>query len=268
MVLTDERPAHPGRQLPLVPEQHGAGHGAERHLGSASTRITTSEQNAARVARAFLKYPVVDKRAELIIIKSVPSRVKRRSLMSCSPVSTPSVRISSPDAAIFACPAASRAISCPQRSGEVLMGVHYPRAPEAFSGILARCATKNDARRRRFFTQDGMGSDAAPARLPAWLLPETEESPLIGKTAVDRQRAVDGNTAVRGTMGVFRSLPLCRRRFPCRFHCPFDDLRRIKRQRTCRRDGSVASYPYSQFAGESVITLWLLSIWMDVPGSC
>nr|DAU20927.1 MAG TPA: hypothetical protein [Caudoviricetes sp.] len=39
-----------------------------------------------------------------------------RSLISCTPVSTPSVSTSSPFAATRACPEESRAMSCPQRS--------------------------------------------------------------------------------------------------------------------------------------------------------
>lgn len=70
MVLTDERPAHPGGEPPLVPQEDRAGHGAELHPGvGLHAHHDFRAERGATGLRALLEYPVMDERAELVIIK-------------------------------------------------------------------------------------------------------------------------------------------------------------------------------------------------------
>lgn len=70
MILTNERPAHSCRELAFVPSQDGAGYGAklDAGIGLNAHHYFGAERRTVGL-RALLKYPVMDERAEILIVE-------------------------------------------------------------------------------------------------------------------------------------------------------------------------------------------------------
>ena len=125
------------------------------------------------------------------------SWVKRRSLMSCRPVSTPSVRISLLSGrGDFRLSVSIKGYILPTEVRSRVHGRTLPCTPWAFRNPRKLCK-QNDARRRRFSLKMRMESDATPAPAPGVAVAGDERIAVDGEIAVrHRQRAVDGDAAV------------------------------------------------------------------------